>query len=342
MVTGYRRSGATLPFGSLVGAHDVAMEGYFWRITDTTSGRVVVALIGVNRGPRGSWATLGLAGYPNGFLRIADPSGAWADPVALGAGSGTQFAGTAHALTVDLGPDATLQATFTDTQTWDRGATGGSSLFQSVPSLNQYWHPWLLGGSATGRAVLGNEVWEFEDAQVYGEKNWGKEGFPDSWWWGQAHGFEDPAACVAFAGGEVTAGPLRTTVTALVVRLPDGRRLRLGNPVVSPVRADVTDERWTLRGRGYGYRVEVDAHAPLSQAHVLPVPLPSQHRNIAGAIEHLGGHLSVRVSRGSRLVWSGTTRLAGLEHGGLDRAAAELARRGLPPSAVGAPASPPN
>ncbi len=35
-------------------------------------------------------------------------------------------------------------------------------------------------------------------ADVYGEKNWGTEGFPDSWWWGQAQAFDDGTdACVA-------------------------------------------------------------------------------------------------------------------------------------------------
>src|SRR5690625_6203360 len=89
-----------------------------------------------------------------------------------------------------------------------------------VPGLNQYWHPWLLGGKASGTAILGEEVWEFRDADVYAEKNWGREGFPEAWWWGQAQGFAQADACVTFAGGLVTAGPMRTEVTALVVRLP--------------------------------------------------------------------------------------------------------------------------
>ena len=57
----YRATGADLPFGDPLRAHGVAMEGYFLRITDSEHGRVVIALIGVNRGPRGQWATLGLA-----------------------------------------------------------------------------------------------------------------------------------------------------------------------------------------------------------------------------------------------------------------------------------------
>lgn len=143
--------------------------------------------------------------------------------------------------------------------------------------------------------------------------------------------------CVAFAGGEVTAGPLRTTVTALVVLLPDGRLVRLGDPVVSPVHAEVSDDTWLLRGRSARWRIDVEGHSPLEHAHVLPVPLPSERRNVPGAIEHLGATMTVSVRHRGRLVWSGTSTVAALEHGGIDRALAELARRGHAHDATGAP-----
>src|ERR1035437_2502424 len=62
---------------------------------------------------------------------------------------------------------------------------GGSSWFKLIPGLNQSWHPWLLGGRAAGTATIGRETWRLSDAQVYGEKNWGSDGFPTMWWWGQ-------------------------------------------------------------------------------------------------------------------------------------------------------------
>lgn len=128
------------------------------------------------------------------------------------------------------------------------------------------------------------------------------------------------------------AGALRTEVTALVVRLPDGTVARLGNPVTSPVTARVGEDTWQLRGRSAGWRIDVDAHAPLAAAHVLPVPLPAEHRNTPGALEHLSGDLSVTVRHRGRVLWRGTSHLAGLEHGGLARAEAELARRGGEPA----------
>lgn len=339
--TRYRASGADAPYGDPLRAHGVAMEGYFWRITDPSTGRVVIALIGINRGPRGAWSTLGLAGASagtdGGALQVRAHPEAFAHPERLHASAGDLFAGDDRTLAVDLGDAGRLDVAFSDHAPWPRTRWGGSSVFHAVPALNQYWHPWLLGGRVEGAATLDGETWEFDGAQLYAEKNWGKGGFPDAWWWGQAQGFAEPEACVAFAGGEVTAGPLRTTVTALVVRLPGGRLLRLGDPVVSPVRTEVTDTTWSLRGRGFGWRVEVEAAAPLGDAHVLPVPLPREHRNTAGAIEHLTGDLSIVVRRGARVVWRGETRLAGLEHGGLARSRAEIVRRGAPPEADHAP-----
>src|SRR5665647_1245705 len=65
----YRSSGADLPFGSLTSRHGVAMEGYFWRFTDTVAQRVVTALIGVQRSSRGPWALVGLGAHPGRFWR---------------------------------------------------------------------------------------------------------------------------------------------------------------------------------------------------------------------------------------------------------------------------------
>lgn len=333
----YRASGADLPYGDPLRAHGVAMEGYFWRFTDPGSGRALIALNGVNRGPDGHWSTLGLAAHPGGFLRTtAHPVGE-ASASGLGAFAGDAFSGTGESLHVDLAEGGRLDVDIRNSVPWPRRSLGGSSVFQAVPALNQYWHPWLLGGQAHGRAHVGAETWDLDGWSVYAEKNWGKGGFPDSWWWGQAQGFAEPDVCVAFAGGEVTAGPLRTTVTAVVVLLPDGRLLRLGDPVVSPVRAEVTDERWSLRGRSARWRIEVEGRGSLDRAHVLPVPLPAERRNIAGAIEHLGASMQVRVLRGGRLVWEGTSEVAALEHGGIARAQAEVSRRGGTPDAVDAP-----
>lgn len=145
----------------------------------------MIALCGANEGPRGSWATVGLAACPTGFVRTAALDGAWTDPSRLGVRGGDAFDGDERHLRVDLRPDARLDLEFDGLAPWPRRALGGSNVFQMVPGLNQYWHPWLLGGRASGTATVGGERWRFEDARVCGEKNWGREGFPESWWWGR-------------------------------------------------------------------------------------------------------------------------------------------------------------
>ena len=327
----YRATGADPPYGDPLRAHPgVAMEGYFWRFTDPHEGRVVIALLGVNQGPRGTWATLGLAGHPSRAMAMVALEGrGYADPARVGAGAGEAFAGDDRRVVVNLGPGDRLDVRLADLRRWPNRRFGGSSWFHAVPALNQYWHPWILGGRADGTVRLRDETWRLDGAQVYAEKNWGREGFPEAWWWGQAQGFGEPDACVAFAGGRVTAGPLHAELTALVVALPAGEVVRLGNPGTSPVRTVTTDETWRLCGRNRTWSVEVEAYAPLDAAHILPVPLPSEHRNTAGDIEHLAGELRVSVRRRGRLVWEGESRLASLEHGGLERARAELRRRGL-------------
>ncbi|MBU6336220.1 MAG: hypothetical protein KGR19_00185 [Acidobacteria bacterium] len=333
LLSGYRASGADLPWGDPKPYHGVSMEGYYWRLTDVARGRSLIALIGVNRSPEGRWATLGLAGYPNRFLRTVEWPEADADPQRLGASAGEAFSAGPQSVRVDLGPDAQLELEIEHPVPWPRRWLGGSSIFQAVPALNQYWHPWLLGGVARGTAVLGDEEWELDGASVYAEKNWGQGGFPPAWWWGQAQGFAEPEACVAFAGGVIEPGPFTTEVTGLVAWMPGGRLIRLGDPVFSPVSAEITDERWLLRGRSARWQVDVEGTAPLGAAHVLPVPLPAERRNIAGAIEQIGGRMRVEVRRHGRLAWAGESPVAALEHGGIERAKAEIIRRGGDPDA---------
>ena len=45
LLDAYRRTGADLPFGDPRRAHGVAMEGYYWRLSDPASGRCIVALL---------------------------------------------------------------------------------------------------------------------------------------------------------------------------------------------------------------------------------------------------------------------------------------------------------
>ncbi|BBY01516.1 tocopherol cyclase family protein [Mycobacterium seoulense] len=313
LVHAYRRTGADVPFGDPVPSHATEMEGWFWRLTDAASGRVVVALCSVNRNPDGDWATVAVALHPGGMVRSAAMDGAHAASSTFSVHAGTapdcHLAASLDRLRIDL-DGIHLDLHFADPFNWPK-AFGGGGFFSSVPFLNQYWHPYRLGGTATGTVEFATGTWSFGNARLYTERNWGA-GFPERWWWGQAHDFGDADVSVAFSGGLLQLGPIRRDVTGVVVRLGD-RIIRVTPP--APVRSDVGDGHWTVSARTLRYHIELDGDGTRADPHVLPVPLPAQRRNIDTDFEHLAGRLHCRVREYGRVVFDGTCGLAGLEVG---------------------------
>jgi tocopherol cyclase len=313
----YRRTGADAPWGNSLAPHDVAMEGWFWRVTDTANARVAVVLCGRCRGPRGEWTLVGLAAEPGGLLRSAI-----CPPLEVGDGGRSlrtpddSLSAHADELHVALGDDARLDATLTAPVGWSRRrAYGALGLGHGVPSLGQYWHPHVLGARVDGRMRLGDSDWRFDGATGYAEKNWGT-GFPARWWWGQASGVGDHEdACVAFAGGDVRLGPVALSPTAIVVRLGD-ELLRLAPPFAL-VHSGGDERSWQLRARSPRVTVEIEGDANGNEPHQLPVPVAGERRVIEGAAHHFTGRLDLTVRRGRRLVFKGESTLAALERGDL-------------------------
>src|SRR5665647_2753788 len=117
LVSVYRRTGADVPFGDPLPSHGSEMEGWFWRVTDSPSGRVVVALCGVNRHAAGDWATVAVALHPGGIVRAAALDGACADQTRFALRAGTapeaRIEASADRLHVDL-DDVHLDLRFTE------------------------------------------------------------------------------------------------------------------------------------------------------------------------------------------------------------------------------------
>lgn len=315
LVAAYRRTGADVPFGDSLPSHGSEMEGWFWRVTDAASGRVVVALCGVNRHPDGDWATVAVAVHPGGIVRAAVFERAHAEQThfALNAGTAPEswIEASADRLRVDV-DDVHLDLRFTEPFEWPK-AFGGGGVFSAVPYLNQYWQPYRLGGIATGSIGIGGDRWSIAGAKVYAERNWGA-GFPDRWWWGQAHDFGGADVSVAFSGGLLRLGPIARPVCGVVVRLGE-RVIRITPP--APVHSEVTPGRWAVRARSWRHQVDLDGDGTGIKPHVLPVPLPAERRNVDTDFEHLAGRLRCVVRERGHVVFEGTSELAGLEVGSL-------------------------
>ena len=118
--------------------------------------------------------------------------------------------------------------------------------------------------------------------------------------------------CVAFSGGLLELGPVKSDVNGIVVRI--GRRvIRLTPPML--VRSQVDDDRWVLHGRSPRYDIRLEGDGAGRSPHVLPVPLPVERRNIDSDFEHLAGRLRCTVRHFGRLLFDGTSELAALEIG---------------------------
>ena len=293
----YRRTGADPPFGDPRRAHGTRFEGYYWRLTDAAAGRVAIVLCGVCRDATGPWAIVALASEPGGLVRSRVVPSASVSFNDLGVRAGTALSASASELRVDLGADARLQLRFEERVGWPRLGFGGIGPAQIVPGLPQYWHPHLLGARVAGGG--------WDGATAYAEKNWGPR-FTEHWWWGQAQGFPNADACVAFAGGRMMGG----APTAVVVRLED-RVLRLAPPFARVVTA-VGEAGWRVRARSARWDVEVEGAGAGAPA-VLPVPVPGERRVVDRSQQYLAGSLRVRVSRGRRVWFAGESALAGLE-----------------------------
>jgi len=319
MLSLYRRTGADLPFADPRGYHGVAMEGYFWRLTHVPSATVVIVLASVNRDRAGaSWGTVGLAAHPGGFSRsvaVAEAGGArHGIGVRAGQDGATNLSADASALRVDLGPDARLEVRFSDTVGWPRGAFGGIGPAQAIPGLSQYWHPHMLGGRVSGTACIAGREIDLDGASVYGEKNWGRGGFPPAWWWGQSHGFERDDVCVAFAGGRAGIGRAQVLATSLVARVGD-EVVRAVRPM-HPMRIEVGPRGWHLHARTARHTITLEGKANGTPPHALPVPIAAERRNREDAAsQYLASEVRLVVRRGRQMLFSGSSALAGLEHG---------------------------
>jgi hypothetical protein len=100
----------------------------------------------------------------------------------------------------------------------------------------------------------------------------------------------------------------------VVVRLGE-RLIRITPP--DRVRSEAGDNTWRVRARSLRYQVDLDGDGRHLAPHVLPVPLPAERRNVDTDFEHLAGRLRCVVRERGKVLFEGTSEMAGLEVGSL-------------------------
>lgn len=290
LLSAYRRLGADPPGWDVAADHGASLEGHYWRLTHAATGRVIVVIAAPC--DANSWAMVTVARHPEGTVETWLTDEVATNPRRLDLRLGellTAAPGALRAPGVDV--------TWSEAVAWPH-RLGGMGAAHLLPGLSQFWSP------HTFRADAG-DGW-----RLYGEKNWAPPGgaMAQAWWWGHAHDFGDrDDVSVSWAGGPAAWGPVRLRGTAVALEL-GGEVVRLVAPP-----ALVGPSGFGVRARGARWSVQVEGEpspAPLA----LPVPLPGRRAVAEGyAPQHLAGALRLTVRRGRRLVWSGESRLAGLE-----------------------------
>ncbi|MBO8185022.1 tocopherol cyclase family protein [Streptomyces spirodelae] len=304
----WRRTGADLPWGDPLLSHRSAMEGHLWRFTDPARRRVLLVACGVNERRGRRWGTVVVAASPS-LVRSVTLDGVRADTDRFAVHAAPALSFAQDRLRVSL-PDVDLELAVVP-RARRRTLLPAAGVFSLVPWLNHYWYPYLFDARVEGTARLAGEHWDLTGCQAYAEKSWGR-GFPPAWWWGQAHGFDRPDVKVAFAGGLLGRGRCTVPVGGLVLVAGD-HRIDLFPPS-AVVRGGARGDRWSLTALGPRHRVRLSGQGAGSPLLRLPIPALSPHR-LGHSEQHLTGEVSLEVQRCGRPLYSGTSRLAGLETG---------------------------
>jgi tocopherol cyclase len=91
-------------------------------------------------------------------------------------------------------------------------STGG--WLSSYAVFEPHWQVTMADARATGRVVWNNKIYDFIDAPLYAEKNWGA-GLPTKWYWTQCNSFDGYDQLSVTAGGGIR-------------KIPFGRQESLG------------------------------------------------------------------------------------------------------------------
>ncbi|MEM0979898.1 MAG: tocopherol cyclase family protein [Cyanobacteria bacterium P01_H01_bin.58] len=202
------------------------------------------------------------------------------------------------------------------------GPTQGTQLATAswlsyLPILEPGWQVLMAHGLATGWAEWQNQRYEFQQAPIYAEKNWGGA-FPERWWWIQANAFaEVPDLTLTAVGGRRQV--LGRTETVGLIGLHYQGKFILLNTLRDQMTWTVAPwGQWQVTASNHRYRITLEGKAEQPPANVRVPTLTGLQFNCWDTTH---GQLEVTVWQRSpidteTLIVQAHSDLAGLEVGG--------------------------
>ena len=182
-----------------------------------------------------------------------------------------------------------------------------------LPIFEPGWQVLMAHGLATGWIEWEGTRYEFSNAPIYGEKNWGRS-FPEKWFWLNCNSFEQTAGLAITAGGGRRKVLWMTEEVAMIGIHYQGRFYEFV-PWNSQISWHVEPwGEWRLQATNGDVRVELIG---TTDSAGTMVSTPTEQGLVLGCRDTLKGVLSIDLqTRQGEIIVRANSHLAGLETGG--------------------------
>jgi len=203
---------------------------------------------------------------------------------------------------------------------WSFDAMGWAMLVPDVTSI--LWYPAQADALFTGRIDYKGQVYTFENAPGYQDRNWGHS-FPRWWVWIVSNHFEGhPNSALAVGGGKpLVFGAIDVPASVGIGLLHNGKEYTFRPPDLDLVQLRADFGTWQVTAvNTEGYKIEIEASAPLDSFTdiVFVTPQGEEFHDF----ETLTGELTVRLYErtaardpGWQLIETLRSDFAGIEYG---------------------------
>jgi tocopherol cyclase len=182
-----------------------------------------------------------------------------------------------------------------------------------LPIFEPGWQVLMAHGLATGWIEWQGTRYEFSNAPIYGEKNWGRS-FPEKWFWLNCNSFHETAGLAITAGGGRRKVLWMTEEVAMIGIHYQGKFYEFV-PWNSQISWQIQPwGEWRLQATNGDVRVELIG---TTDSAGTMVSTPTEQGLVLGCRDTLKGVLSIDLqTRHGEIVVRANSDLAGLETGG--------------------------